>query len=144
MDKTHLLRERLRTDLHEIQYSATPGFYVHSIDKNMRRFCLHICPESGPWKFLRIHLGIELPETWVRCLVLFPFNLCTSTISTIPISYTCHFNFLPYSFLLIFFSLPLQKVESGILTFATPLCTTAVIATSCLEYCKQYTAPKHS
>jgi hypothetical protein len=87
MDKTQLLRERLRRDLYDIQYSATPGYYVHSIDKDMRSFCFHICPESGPWKSLRIHLSVKLPDTWVRRFIHFPFSPYTSTMSTIPMSY---------------------------------------------------------
>jgi hypothetical protein len=31
----------------------------------MRRLCLHICPESGPFAYLRLHFSVELPSNYV-------------------------------------------------------------------------------
>lgn len=67
MDTSQLFRERLRRDLHEIQANADHGFYVHPASHDMRRLCLHICPESGPLAYLRLHFSLELPSNWVSC-----------------------------------------------------------------------------
>jgi len=30
----------------------------------MYRFCLHLCPGSGPYKGLRLHFDVQLPDIW--------------------------------------------------------------------------------
>jgi hypothetical protein len=65
MNMSQLLRQRLRRDLYEIQANADRGFSIHPCSHDMRRLCLHICPESGPLAYLRLHFSIELPSSWV-------------------------------------------------------------------------------
>jgi ubiquitin-protein ligase len=65
MNTSQLLRQRLRRDLHEIQANADHGFSIHPASQDMRRLCLHICPESGPFAYLRLHFSIELPFNYV-------------------------------------------------------------------------------
>ena len=69
MDIAHLFRSRLRRDLHEIQSNADPGILVHVASEDMRRLCLQLCPEIGPWARLRLHFTVELPSNWVRILL---------------------------------------------------------------------------
>ncbi|PVG01950.1 hypothetical protein CPB86DRAFT_780828 [Serendipita vermifera] len=64
MDTTQLFRDRLRRDVYDIESNADDGIFVHTVTDDMRQFCLHLCPQTGPWKFLRIHLTVELPLDW--------------------------------------------------------------------------------
>ena len=69
MDIAHLFHSRLRRDLHEIHANADPGIHVHVASEDMRRLCLQLCPETGPWARLRLHFTVELPSNWVRLLL---------------------------------------------------------------------------
>ncbi|KAG8759199.1 hypothetical protein FRC14_006446 [Serendipita sp. 396] len=64
MDTAQLFRMRLLRDLRDIQVNGDPGFIVHPASDDMRRLCLQLCPESGPWAFLRLHFNVELPANW--------------------------------------------------------------------------------
>ena len=66
MDIAHLFRSRLRHDLHEIHANADPGIHVHVAGEDMRKLCLQLCPETGPWTRLRLHFTVEFPSNWVR------------------------------------------------------------------------------
>lgn len=65
MDTAQLFRDRLLRDLRDIQANADSGFYVHVASHDMRRLCVHICPEFGPLAKLRLHFTVELPSNWV-------------------------------------------------------------------------------
>ena len=69
MNIAHLFRSRLRRDLQEINANADPGIHVHVARDDMRRLCLQLCPETGPWARLRLHFTVELPSKWVRILI---------------------------------------------------------------------------
>jgi ubiquitin-protein ligase len=53
---------RLRLDFSELVASPYPGVSVHLDESNMYRFCLHLLPNSGPYKGLRLHFDVELPS----------------------------------------------------------------------------------
>ncbi|KAG8833886.1 hypothetical protein FRC17_009928 [Serendipita sp. 399] len=64
MDTAQLFYARLLRDLRDIEINSDPGFLVHPASDDMRRLCLQICPETGPWAFLRLHFNVELPANW--------------------------------------------------------------------------------
>jgi len=55
---------RLTLDFSELLSSPYDGVSIHVDDADMSRFCLHLCPESGPYKGLRLHFDVQLPDTW--------------------------------------------------------------------------------
>lgn len=65
MDTSQLFRNRLRRDLRDIELNVDPGIRVHVASNDMRRLCLHLTPESGPWQSLTVHFNVELPTNWV-------------------------------------------------------------------------------
>ncbi|CAG7852981.1 SubName: Full=Uncharacterized protein {ECO:0000313/EMBL:CCA76227.1} [Serendipita indica DSM 11827] len=65
MDIAQLFRTRLQRDLLEIQANADAGIHVHVASEDMRRLCLQLCPQNGPWAYLRLHFTVELPSNWV-------------------------------------------------------------------------------
>ncbi|KIM34199.1 hypothetical protein M408DRAFT_325666 [Serendipita vermifera MAFF 305830] len=64
MDTSQLFRDRLRRDLRELELNVDPGIRVHAAGHDMRRLCLHLTPQSGPWQGLTIHFSIDLPTNW--------------------------------------------------------------------------------
>jgi ubiquitin-protein ligase len=54
---------RLSLDFSELLSSSYDGVSIHVDDANMYKFCLHLCPNSGPYKGLRLHFDVQLPET---------------------------------------------------------------------------------
>jgi hypothetical protein len=61
---------RLKLDLSELLASPYPGVSIVLDDSNVHNFCLHLCPDSGPWKGLRLHFDVELPDE-VRFICFF-------------------------------------------------------------------------
>ena len=59
------LLARLHLDLDELQSSPYPGVEVVADERDMRRMCLLLTPPAGPWKGLRLHFNVTLPENWV-------------------------------------------------------------------------------
>jgi ubiquitin-protein ligase len=64
---------RLNLDFSELLSAPYDGVSIHVDDANMYEFCLHLCPNSGPFQGLRLHFEIQLPEA-VR-LFLRPLGL---------------------------------------------------------------------
>src|ERR1700691_4611232 len=54
---------RLTLDFSELLSSPYDGVSIHVDDADMYKFCLHLCPESGPYKGLRMHFDVQLPDT---------------------------------------------------------------------------------
>lgn len=74
MDIAQLFRTRLQRDLLEIQANADAGIHVHVASEDMRRLCLQLCPQNGPWAYLRLHFTVELPSNWVRVFSILPHH----------------------------------------------------------------------
>jgi ubiquitin-protein ligase len=54
---------RLNLDLSELLSSPYDGVSIHINDEDMYKFCLHLCPASGPYNGLRLHFDVQLPDT---------------------------------------------------------------------------------
>jgi ubiquitin-protein ligase len=61
--RAHSRLARLNLDFSELLTSPYPGVSIHLDDSNIYKFCLHLCPDSGPYNGLRLHFDVELPET---------------------------------------------------------------------------------
>ena len=61
--RSHSRLARLNLDFSELLASPYDGVSIHLDDANMYKFCLHLCPESGPYKGLRLHFDVQLPDT---------------------------------------------------------------------------------
>lgn len=74
MASSDYLRSRLvrrSLDVSELLSSPYDGVSIHLDDSNMYNFCLHLCPNSGPFKGLRLHFDVQLPES-VSPSIFFP------------------------------------------------------------------------
>jgi ubiquitin-protein ligase len=60
---SHARLARLKLDFSELLSSPYPGVSIHLDDSNMYKFCLHLCPDSGPYRGLCLHFDVELPHT---------------------------------------------------------------------------------
>jgi hypothetical protein len=54
---------RFYLDFSELMDSPYDGVSVHLDDANMYKLCLHLCPPSGPFKGLRLHFDVQLPDS---------------------------------------------------------------------------------
>jgi ubiquitin-protein ligase len=65
MAHNHALLSRLRKDLSELRDHPYPGISLHHHSAtDLHKFCLHLCPQSGPFAGLRLHFEVSLPDQW--------------------------------------------------------------------------------
>ncbi|KAF7288543.1 UBIQUITIN-CONJUGAT-2 domain-containing protein [Mycena chlorophos] len=61
---SHSLLSRLYRDLAELRDSPYPGVSVFLQDEDIRKFCLVLTPDAGPWKNMSFHFVVNLPPDW--------------------------------------------------------------------------------
>jgi ubiquitin-protein ligase len=79
---------RLNLDFSELLSSPYDGVSIHLNDEDMYKFCLHLCPASGPYTGLRLHFDVQLPDTVSPPLSFFlgytykPWRFCDTVAGT--------------------------------------------------------------